>query len=397
MCSRKIVASPGQSTMSSRPSRRYRRQQEPLRARRCGGPARARDGDRKRHHGGPRCRALPLPRKDRRAPARGGVGRCRPDRRRRGRAHQSRLAVSPRRARPAVRVLAIACVERFRGHRLGAAALGRARDTAIGQSAPPRDGIKLVLGPGTGLGVAAILPVDGCWHVVASEGGHACFGPQAADEVEVFARLRDECGSVSAETVLSGRGLARLARALDPRAARQTSETIVAGASAGEPSALAATRLFVRLLGRFAGGLALTFKAQGGVYITGGVASGLGSLLEEPQFRCGVRGASALRGAAPGDPDSARDLPGARSHRLRRFGADIDGRAGIGALTPDRNRRTPRDDARRHPARSSRTRHARCRAVHGWRRPPLRRQQCLRHGQPENHRPRSRSRETRST
>ncbi len=142
-----------------------------------------------------------------------------------------------------------------------------------------------MLGPGTGLGVAAILPVDGCWHVVASEGGHACFGPQAADEVEVFARLRDECGSVSAETVLSGRGLARLARALDPRAARQASETIVAGASAGEPSALAATRLFVRLLGRFAGGLALTFKAQGGVYITGGVASGLGSLLEEPQFR----------------------------------------------------------------------------------------------------------------
>jgi glucokinase len=54
---------------------------------------------------------------------------------------------------------------------------------------------------------------------------------------------------------------------------------------AREPSALAATRLFVRLLGRFAGSLALTFKAQGGVYITGGVASGLGPLLDEPQFR----------------------------------------------------------------------------------------------------------------
>jgi glucokinase len=163
--------------------------------------------------------------------------------------------------------------------------LGAPETRLLGKSAPQRDGIKLVLGPGTGLGVAAILPVDGSWHVVASEGGHACFGPQAADEVEVFARLRDECGSVSAETVLSGRGLARLAWALDTRAARQTSETIVKGASAGEPSALAATRLFVRLLGRFAGGLALTFKAQGGVYITGGVASGLGSLLEEPQFR----------------------------------------------------------------------------------------------------------------
>ena len=64
-----------------------------------------------------------------------------------------------------------------------------------------------------------------------------------------------------------------------------TPETIVASALAREPSAQAATRLFVRLLGRFAGSLALTFKAQGGVYITGGVASGLGPLLDEPQFR----------------------------------------------------------------------------------------------------------------
>jgi glucokinase len=54
---------------------------------------------------------------------------------------------------------------------------------------------------------------------------------------------------------------------------------------AREPAALAAARLFVRLLGRFAGDTALTFKALGGVYITGGVACGLGPLLDEPQFR----------------------------------------------------------------------------------------------------------------
>jgi glucokinase len=77
----------------------------------------------------------------------------------------------------------------------------------------------------------------------------------------------------------------RLARALDPQGACHAPETIVAGALAREPSALAATRLFVRLLGRFAGGLALTFKALGGVYIAGGVAGGLGPLLDEPQFR----------------------------------------------------------------------------------------------------------------
>src|SRR3979411_857480 len=96
----------------------------------------------------------------------------------------------------------------------------------LGTPVPPRDGVKVVLGPGTGLGVAALLPAGGHWRVVASEGGHASFGPQAADEVEVFSRLRDDCdGVVSAETVLSGPGLVRLARSLDPQAACHAAET----------------------------------------------------------------------------------------------------------------------------------------------------------------------------
>ena len=153
--------------------------------------------------------------------------------------------------------------------------LGSAQTRPLGKPVAPRAGVKIVLGPGTGLGVAALLPAGGRWHVVASEGGHASFGPQAADEIEVFARLRQECGAVSAETVLSGPGLVRLARALDPRAACHEAETIAASALAREPAAQAAARLFVRLLGRFAGDLALTFKALGGVYMAG----------DEPQFR----------------------------------------------------------------------------------------------------------------
>jgi glucokinase len=168
--------------------------------------------------------------------------------------------------------------------------LGPAHTRPLGNAVPAREGVKVVLGPGTGLGVAALLPADGRWHVIASEGGHASFGPQAPDEIEVFARLRDECGSVSAETVLSGAGLVRLARALDPQAACHAAETIAASALAREPAAQAAARLFVRLLGRFAGGLALTFKALGGVYIAGGVAGGLGPLLDEPQFRAAFEG-----------------------------------------------------------------------------------------------------------
>ena len=43
--------------------------------------------------------------------------------------------------------------------------------------------------------------------------------------------------------------------------------------------------MFVTFLGRFAGDMALTFKAVGGVYLAGGVASGLGGLLDEALFR----------------------------------------------------------------------------------------------------------------
>ncbi len=155
----------------------------------------------------------------------------------------------------------------------------------LGPPLPARPGVRAVLGPGTGLGVAALVPVDGRWHVLASEGGHASFGPQTLDELEIFAALLHEHGSISAETILSGPGLPRLLRAVDPRSEVSTPEAVVANALAGEPAALVTVQLFVQLLGRFAGGLALTFKAVGGVYIAGGVASRLGKLLDAEAFR----------------------------------------------------------------------------------------------------------------
>jgi glucokinase len=156
---------------------------------------------------------------------------------------------------------------------------------SVGPMIMARPGVRVVLGPGTGLGVAALVPVDGRWHVLASEGGHASFGPRTPEEVEIFAALMHEHGSISAETILSGPGLARLLRAVDPRSHAKTPEAVVADALAGDAAALATAQLFVRLLGRFAGGLALTFKAVGGVYIAGGVVSRLGALFDAQAFR----------------------------------------------------------------------------------------------------------------
>jgi glucokinase len=160
----------------------------------------------------------------------------------------------------------------------------------IGPRLPGGDGVKVVVGPGTGLGVAALLPEGPRWRVMPSEGGHSCFGPGPRDEIPVFDRLWQECGQVSAEMILSGAGLHRLYRAVNCGSSLPDPETIVGMAKAGDPSALETTSLFLRLLGRFAGSLALTFKATGGVYVAGGVVAALTTLIDDEQFRGAFEG-----------------------------------------------------------------------------------------------------------
>ncbi|HET7680695.1 MAG TPA: ROK family protein [Xanthobacteraceae bacterium] len=162
----------------------------------------------------------------------------------------------------------------------------RIGDGARAQSAPPASSpaVKVVLGPGTGLGVAALIPVSDGWRAIPTEGGHVSFGAANKDEDAVFARLRER-GPVSAEMVVSGMGLPRLHSALHPGTPPLTAQAIVAQAKAGDAAAGATIKLFVRLLGRFAGDVALTFKALGGVYIAGGVTGKLGALFDEDIFR----------------------------------------------------------------------------------------------------------------
>jgi glucokinase len=163
--------------------------------------------------------------------------------------------------------------------------LGGDADAALARP----ESAKVVLGPGTGLGVAALVPVAEGWQAVPSEGGHCSFGADSSDEEPIFARLRAQDPG-SAETVLSGPGIARLHAALHPGAALLRPRTIVGQALAGDASAQATIRLFTRLLGRFAGDIALTFKATGGVYLGGGVVRRLGSLLDAGIFRAAFEG-----------------------------------------------------------------------------------------------------------
>lgn len=162
--------------------------------------------------------------------------------------------------------------------------------TAIGDAAP-REATKAALGPGTGLGVAALVrEADGGWLPLPSEGGHVELAATDAREAAVFEIVRAEKGRVEAEALLSGPGLVRLHAALARVEGRAddletTAAEIVAAASGADGAARATVALFLTMLARFSGDVALTFGATGGVYLCGGVAPRLLGLLDAGAFR----------------------------------------------------------------------------------------------------------------
>lgn len=156
----------------------------------------------------------------------------------------------------------------------------------LGAKLPAGTGPKFVLGPGTGLGTATLVPAGKDWQVVPGEGGHATLGPRGKEEFPVFERLVAAHGPLSVETILSGRGVVRLSHALGDTA-HETPEAVVEAAKAGDPAASATMRLFVRLMGRVAGDIALIVRAGGGVYVGGGLGRGIGTLFAQPSFREG--------------------------------------------------------------------------------------------------------------
>lgn len=145
-----------------------------------------------------------------------------------------------------------------------------------------------VLAPGTGLGLACYLPGP-VPRVVASEAGHATLAASDADDAAILERLRHRFGHVSAERVLSGAGLVNLQGALarpeGQGPASATPEEIVRGAIYGSPADSAALELFCDFLGSFAGDMALTFAARGGVLIAGGIAPHILPVLVGSSFR----------------------------------------------------------------------------------------------------------------
>lgn len=186
----------------------------------------------------------------------------------------------------------LAVINDFVAQALAMPQLDEAERRLIGGGDPVADRPIAVIGPGTGLGVAALIPGVGGWQPLPSEGGHVSFAPHDEVEAAVLGILRRRFDHVSNERLLAGPGLVNLAsalaelegatlEALEPR-------DVVDRARAGTCGFCAeAIRRYPRMLGSAAGDLAITFLARGGVFIVGGVVGRLGALFDVARFREG--------------------------------------------------------------------------------------------------------------
>lgn len=168
--------------------------------------------------------------------------------------------------------------------------LGHEQTRWIGAARPDRRRPMAVIGPGTGLGVSSCVRVNDGWIALAAEGGHVTAA--AADDFEgnVLQVLRAEIGHVSAEHLLSGIGLPLLHRAVctvrgAPFQPLDAEGITRAAREHDDPDCHATLDAFCAMLGTFAGNVALTIGARGGVFVAGGIVPRLGDFFFTSRFR----------------------------------------------------------------------------------------------------------------
>ncbi len=148
-----------------------------------------------------------------------------------------------------------------------------------------------VLGPGTGLGVSALVPgLGGVWSALAAEGGHVTMAAATDREAEILGWLRRRFDHVSAERVLSGQGLVNLYQALSALSNRQavfsTPDVITQRGLDGSCAvSREAVETFFAMMGTVAGNLALSVGARGGVFIAGGILPRMAEAFRLSGFR----------------------------------------------------------------------------------------------------------------
>lgn len=160
----------------------------------------------------------------------------------------------------------------------------------VGEGEAKPQGNIAVFGPGTGLGVEHITMTSSGWQTLDGEGGHTDFAPVDETDVIIWRYLQNQHGRASAEEVMSGRGIVNIYRALadakgiaatldDP--AQVTTQALEGSCEICE----AALTQFCRIMGSFAGNLALNMATTGGVFIGGGIATRFADFIKDSDFR----------------------------------------------------------------------------------------------------------------
>jgi len=150
---------------------------------------------------------------------------------------------------------------------------------------PNGNGIRAVIGPGTGLGISIQMPNG---DIVPSEGGHIAFAPRTEHQMDLLRLLWTRYQRVSVERILSGHGLENLywansSIAQDEKEAK--APDILDLARNNDPHAEAAISDFFEILACFSGDMAMTAWASDGVYLTGGILPKLWEFFDVQKFR----------------------------------------------------------------------------------------------------------------
>ncbi len=160
----------------------------------------------------------------------------------------------------------------------------------VGGGEPVAGGPLALIGPGTGLGVSALIPHAGGYTPLSGEGGHVSFAPFDEREAAVWRFARDRFGHVSAERLLSGPGLVLIYQALAALAGEDAADYSAADITerglAGQcPRCRETLDAFCAMLGTASANLALTLGARGGVYLGGGIVPRLIDYFKTSPFR----------------------------------------------------------------------------------------------------------------
>jgi glucokinase len=161
----------------------------------------------------------------------------------------------------------------------------------IGGETPTKPSLKLVLGPGTGLGMAALAPLPGGgWMALPGELGHITLPVVTREEFELREAMSTPGQFFESEFAVTGGGLLLIYRTLCrldgiERRLSTPEEVLQAALNRSDDIAIHALHHFIIWLARLAGDAAMTMQAHGGVYLAGGIAPSIVEQLKSGSFR----------------------------------------------------------------------------------------------------------------